>query len=64
MEVPIAIGQIIIKLCLPTNLKKMLWLESDRMGFLLDAVTQSKLRFKGPQLKMNVVRTMITGLTD
>lgn len=50
---------------IPSNqLEKMLWLEADRMGFLLDAVTQKSLRTRGQQLKMSVVKIMITYLMD
>ena len=32
----------------PSNqLEKMLWLEADRMGFLLDAVTRKNLKYSG-----------------
>ncbi len=48
----------------PSNqLEKMLWLEADRMGFLLDAVTQKSLRYNVPQLKTKEDRTMITSPT-
>lgn len=47
----------------PNNqLEKMLWLEADRMGFLLDAVTQRKFEVQRETVKMNAVRIMITGL--
>src|SRR6266446_9612533 len=36
----------------PSNqLEKMLWLESDRMGFLLDAVTQQKFEVQRATVK-------------
>ena len=36
----------------PNNqLEKMLWLESDRMGFLLDAVTQKKFEIQRSTVK-------------
>ena len=42
MAAPILTVLIIFKQFLPIRLEKMLWLEADRMGFLLDAVTQKK----------------------
>ena len=47
----------------PSNqLETMLWLEADRMGFLLDSVTQANLKYNAPLLKMNVDKITITGL--
>ena len=43
--------------------EKMLWLESDRMGFLLDAVTQKKFEIQRSTVKKNVAKIMITGHT-
>ena len=49
----------------PSNyLERMFWLESDRMGFLLDAVTQPKFEVQRATVKMNAGRITTTALMD
>lgn len=49
----------------PSNqLEKMLWLESDRMGFFWMRLHNKNLKSKEVQLKMKEVKIMITDLMD
>ena len=46
----------------PSNyLETALWLEADRMGFLLDAVIVKSLKTKGRLLKMKSIKCKLVG---